>query len=349
MKAWVLHGINDIRYEDVQRPDPADDEVLLKVRAAGVCGSDIPRIYDTGAHRHPLIPGHEFSGEVAEVGKGVDGSWKGKRVGVFPLIPCRECAECRKQHYEMCRQYDYLGSRRDGGFAEYVCVPAWNLVPLLDCVGFEAAAMLEPMAVAVHAMRIGNPVKGEKVAVCGQGTIGLLLSMFLLDRGISDLFVVGNKEFQRQQAMKIGISSENYCDSKKTDPEKWLMDRTEGLGADLYIECVGRNETAELGLNVAAAGGRVLMMGNPHSDMSFARDSYWKILRKQLKILGTWNSAYLQDEDDDWHYVLKRLEKGSVSPEALITHRLSLSELEQGLTVMHERTEDYCKVMVTDL
>ena len=91
MKAWVLHDIGDIRYEEVSKPNPAAGEVLLRVGAAGICGSDIPRIYDTGAHRMPLIPGHEFAGEVTETGEGVDGSWTGKRVGVFPLIPCRKC------------------------------------------------------------------------------------------------------------------------------------------------------------------------------------------------------------------------------------------------------------------
>ena len=155
MKAWVLHGVNDIRYEETERPVAPAGEVLVRVRAAGICGSDIPRIYDTGAHRHPLICGHEFSGCVESVGDGVDAAWIGKRVGIFPLIPCRECAQCKKQRYEMCSHYDYLGSRRDGGFAEYVSVPEWNLLALPDAVSYEAAAMLEPMAVAVHAMRIG--------------------------------------------------------------------------------------------------------------------------------------------------------------------------------------------------
>ncbi len=346
MKAWVLHGVNDIRYEDVERPQPAPGEVLVKVSACGICGSDIPRIYDTGAHRHPLIPGHEFSGQVEALGEGVEAGWQGKRVGIFPLIPCKECAQCRKQRYEMCSNYNYLGSRRDGGFAEYVCVPEWNLLPLPDGVSDAAAAMLEPMAVAVHAMRIGAPEKVEKIAVCGLGTIGLLLTMFLKGQGLSDILVIGNKEFQRQQAMKLGIPAENYCDSRQTEVRDWIRERTDGAGVDLYFECVGRNETAAFGLDVAAAGGRVVFMGNPHSDMAFSRDTYWKILRKQLTVRGTWNSSYTKSEDDDWHFVLRCLESGSVAPEALVTHRLNLSELERGLHIMRDKTEDYCKIMV---
>ena len=373
MKAWVLHGDNDIRYEETERPVAPAREVLVRVRAAGICGSDIPRIYDTGAHRHPLICGHEFSGCVESVGDGVDAAWIGKRVGIFPLIPCRECAQCKKQRYEMCSHYDYLGSRRDGGFAEYVSVPEWNLLELPDAVSYEAAAMLEPMAVAVHAMRIGlglgvgvektmaaTGVKGEllysermadgvvtgTVCVCGLGTIGLLLTMFLKAQGIRDIFVIGNKEFQRQQALRLGIPEENYCDSKKQDAAAWISERTGGVGADLYFECVGRNETAALGLDVAAAGGRVVFMGNPHSDMAFSRDTYWRILRKQLTVLGTWNSVYTKADGDDWHFVLQCLEKEIVVPEKLITHRLRLAELEQGLHIMRDKTEEYCKIIV---
>ncbi len=346
MKAWVLHGINDIRYEEVAKPVPPAGEVLVKVSAAGICGSDIPRIYETGAHKHPLIPGHEFSGIVDCIGDGVDEKWTGKRVGIFPLIPCRECAQCRKQKYEMCSHYDYLGSRRDGGFAEYVSVPEWNLIELTDAVSDEAAAMLEPMAVAVHAMRIGEPAVGERIAVCGLGTIGLLLCMFLIDRGFKDLLVMGNKEFQRQQALKLGIPAENYCDSRSEDPVRWIVQKTEGAGTDLYFECVGRNETAALGLDAAAAGGRVVFMGNPHSDMLFTRDTYWKILRKQLTVRGTWNSSYVKDENDDWHYVLQRLNEGRVAPQVLITHSLKTDELKRGLHIMRDKTEGYCKVMI---
>ena len=124
MKAYVLHGIGDLRYEDVGLPALAEGTVLVRVRAAGICGSDIPRVYRTGAYSHPLIPGHEFSGEVVRVGAGVDGAWVDKRVGVFPMIPCMGCPQCQKGQYEMCRNYNYLGSRTDGGFAEYVRVPA---------------------------------------------------------------------------------------------------------------------------------------------------------------------------------------------------------------------------------
>ena len=153
MKAWVLHDIAQIRCEEIEKPKITENEVLVAVRAVGICGSDIPRIYKTGAYSFPLIPGHEFSGIVVESSSEKNKAWIGKRVGVFPLIPCKSCMPCRKKQYEMCRSYSYLGSRRDGGFAQYVAVPVDNLVELPETVSFEAAAMLEPMSVAVHAMK----------------------------------------------------------------------------------------------------------------------------------------------------------------------------------------------------
>ena len=184
MKAWVLHQVNDLRYETVNPPALADQEVLVQVKAAGICGSDIPRIYQTGTYSYPLIPGHEFSGVVAELGRGSDSHWLNRRVGIFPLIPCGSCVPCRQEQYEMCRRYSYLGSRRDGGFAEYAAVPVQNLIGLAESVSFQEAAMLEPMAVAVHAMRRARPAASDTVVICGLGTIGLLLFLFLREAGV---------------------------------------------------------------------------------------------------------------------------------------------------------------------
>ena len=183
MIAWVLHGVHDLRHETVGVPVLGADEVAVQVRAAGICGSDIPRIYQTGTYSFPLIPGHEFSGIVTETGAAVDGALTGQRVGVFPLIPCHSCATCRKKQYEMCRHYSYLGSRRDGGFAGYVAVPADNLIKLPEHVSFEEAAMMEPMAVAVHAMRRIAVRPADTVVVCGLGTIGLCWSCSLKKPG----------------------------------------------------------------------------------------------------------------------------------------------------------------------
>lgn len=362
MQAQVLHDIGDIRFEEAMRPTLKEGMALVKVMAAGICGSDVPRVYQTGAHRMPLIPGHEFSGQVAEVYEGTKSacempcenadmeaedpkSWLGKRVGIFPLIPCMECPQCRKRQYEMCRNYNYLGSRTDGGFAEYVAVPTWNLLELPKEVSYEQAAMLEPASVAMHAIRAMEVGTEEAVAVCGLGTIGLLLAMHLKGMGVKKVYVLGNKAAQRQMAGRIGIAEEDYCDVRQTDPLTWIREKTGGAGVDAFFECIGKNDIVTLGIQATAPGGRVMLVGNPASDMMLERNVYWEILRKQLTLKGTWNSSYWREETDDWHMVLEAMREGRIRPEELITHRLPLQDLEKGLKIMRDKTEDYVKIM----
>lgn len=341
MKAYNLRGVSDLQFENVDIPVPEDSETLVQIKAAGICGSDIPRIFVNGTYHFPTIPGHEFSG--------IDVKTK-KRVGVFPLIPCRKCKPCRDGRYEMCRNYSYLGSRTDGGFAEYAAVPEWNMVELSDNVAFEQAAMLEPMAVAVHAMRSISPSCDDTVAVMGLGTIGMLLVMFLLDAGVTDIYVIGNKDFQRKTCKAMGIDEIRYIDaaSEEQNPAvaEQIMNITHGRGVGVFFECVGKNETIETALKVTAPGGRIQLVGNPASDISFDRDTYWKILRNQLTVKGSWNSSFTHDDDDDWHYVLKRLEAGAIHPEQFISHRFAFEELDKGLAIMRDKTEDYIKVMI---
>ena len=341
MKAYNLRGVSDLQFENVDIPVPEDSETLVQIKAAGICGSDIPRIFVNGTYHFPTIPGHEFSG--------IDVKTK-KRVGVFPLIPCRKCKPCRDGRYEMCRNYSYLGSRTDGGFAEYAAVPEWNMIELPDNVTFEQAAMLEPMAVAVHAMRSISPSCDDTVAVMGLGTIGMLLVMFLLDAGVTDIYVIGNKDFQRKTCKAMGIDEIRYIDAASEEQNsavaEQIMNVTHGRGVGVFFECVGKNETIKTALKVTAPGGRIQLVGNPASDISFDRDTYWKILRNQLTVKGSWNSSFTHDDDDDWHYVLNRLKEGKICPEMLISHRFGFNELNNGLDIMRNKTEDYIKVMI---
>ena len=348
MKAWVLHEVDNIKYEEVDLPTPEEGQVLVQVKAVGICGSDIPRIYKDGAHNMPLIPGHEFAGEVVEVGEKTDARWKYKRVGVYPLMPCHVCPACLSGRHEMCRNYDYLGSRRDGGFAEYVVVPEKNLIELPDQVSYEQAAMLEPLAVAVHAMRRIGLASHDTVVVCGLGTIGLLLAMALKQYGIKNLLAIGNKDFQNEKFLAMGFSEQNFCDVRKEEVHAWLNRNTNGWGADAIFECVGRNETIAQAINLVAPGGKICMVGNPYSDMTFDQKTYWKILRNQLEITGTWNSSFFTpDESNDWMYALSLLKEGRIKPQQLISHRFSLAQLDSGLHLMRDKTGDYLKVMIS--
>lgn len=345
MKAYVLKAVNDLTLDEVETPVPGDGEVLVKVRAAGICGSDIPRVYQTGTYSFPLTPGHEFAGEVVETGVNVNPTWMGKRVGVFPLIPCMKCLQCRAKKYEMCSSYNYLGSRCDGGFAEYVVVPEWNLIELPANVSFEAAAMLEPMCVAAHAIRNLSIKLDDTIAVCGLGTIGLMIMMLLRVQGIKKVLAIGNKTFQLEIMKKMGYKEDCFCDASKEDVGEWIAERTEKKGVNIYLECVGKNETIAQAIENAAPGGVVRLIGNPATDIMLQKKIYWKILRKQLSVSGTWNSSFTKEADDDWNYILQLLESGQLQPERLITHRFPFAELIDAFTLMHNKTVPYTKII----
>lgn len=364
MKAQVLYGIGNIKYTEVEEPAPKDDEALVQVSACGICGSDIPRIYKTGAHNMPLVPGHEMTGTVKECTSRPE--LVGRRVGIFPLIPCKECPQCKAGHYEMCENYNYLGSRCDGGFAEYVSAPVWNLIPLPDDISDDEAAMLEPMSVAVHAIReIGLISKvtaqdGPKqwtavaagadedstqptIAVCGLGTIGLFVAMFLKDAGYRNVFCIGNKDIQKKKLLEMGYVEGDLCDVRYGEPSTFIKEKTGGAGVDYYFECIGRPESYQQAIKCAAPLGKVMLVGNPAADMDLPRETYWKILRGQLTLKGTWNSSY----PNDWTYVVERLTAWSMNPSSLITHRFNLEDMDQGLSIMKNKSEEYIKVMVT--
>ncbi|MCR5416442.1 MAG: galactitol-1-phosphate 5-dehydrogenase [Pseudobutyrivibrio sp.] len=361
MKALVLNDVGKLKIENVSTPEVAEKQVLIKVGACGICGSDIPRAYKDGAHDMPLIIGHEFAGTVVDLWEDVSSTWKDKRVGVFPLIPCMECDCCAQKKYEMCKNYSYLGSRVDGGFAEYVLVPEWNLIELPENVTMQQAAMLEPMAVAVHAIRQAMPqLKGlfckcidtlphelmeKNIVVMGLGTIGLLITMFLKDVGFKNVFVVGNKDLQKKMSAELDIEESRFCDAREKTPEEWIMKKTENRGTDVFFECIGSQESLLTGINAAAPAGTVCTVGNPHTDMDLPRNTYWKILRNQLTLTGTWNSSFTHDKFDDWHYVISRLKQEKIHPEKLITHSFDMDNIIEGFEIMRDKKEEYVKVM----
>lgn len=344
MKAYVLEGIDKLVYKEVDTPKCKSGYAIVEVKAAGICGSDIPRIFETGTYHFPTIPGHEFSGIVREVGDEEYQDLVGERVGVFPLIPCRECEPCKELKFEMCRSYNYLGSRCDGGFAEYVLVPIWNLLPLPENISFEEAAMLEPICVGRHALsQVGN-IEGKTVCVFGPGTIGLLTAQWARIMGATKVLLVGTKEKQAELAKELGF--EFFCNMKEQNVEEFIKEHTNGIGVDLAVEGVGSNETLASCLTVVKPGGEILMIGNPHGDMAVEKGVFWQILRKQLKIYGTWNSTYHGGLESDWTAALEAIEEGKLKPAMQITHKLSFDELEKGLKIMKERKEFYNKVMI---
>ncbi|MCR5677295.1 MAG: galactitol-1-phosphate 5-dehydrogenase [Agathobacter sp.] len=351
MKAYVLDGIGQLNLREYVLRDLQPGEALVQVAAAGICGSDIPRIFETGTYHFPTIPGHEFAGVVKELYAGADEEilrqWMGKRVAVFPLIPCRTCRSCANHQYEMCSNYNYLGSRTDGGFAEYCIVPVWNLLQLPDEVSFAQAAMMEPAAVALHAIRRGGlhpdhpeTGTGKRVLVMGLGTIGGLIAQWISLCGVTELTATGHHA--PQEGLMHRYANENYR-FINTNQTAWTDDENT---YDLIFDCINDSESVQQALRYVKPGGQIVAVGNPKKDLTLQKDIYWKLLRKQVCMTGTWNSSFSHDSNDDWQILLRYLQAQKLHPQALITHRLPFAQLPKGLEIMRLREEFYNKIMI---
>ena len=349
MKAYVLEGINQLEYKEIDKPSLRAGYVLVEVYAAGVCNSDIARVFTTGTYHFPTIPGHEFSGKVVEAFDGAGEAWLGKRVGIFPLIPCKKCASCKQEQYEMCSNYSYLGSRCDGGFAEYVAVPIWNLIELPEGVSYQEAAMLEPASVALHAVRRLNLEGVSSVAILGLGTIGIVIAQWLRIFGVKTVVATGHSVKHGEVMKQVASKDYIYVDATSNvvaDVAGQIAELTDGHGVDAVLDCVATSESLTDALSCVKAGGQIVVVGNPKGDIAIDKNSYWKILRKQIRLTGTWNSSFIHSEEDDWHMVLHACADGSLRLKELITHELAFDELHKGLAIMRGKTEDRNKVMI---
>lgn len=325
MMAANLHGIGDLRYEELDVPLCEGNEVLVKIKNCGICGSDIGRVLAHGTYHFPTVPGHEFSGKVVF---DPTGEWSGKRVAVFPVLPCFKCDMCAEEKYAQCRDYDYYGSRRDGAYAQYLAVKKWNLIELPENVSYEEGAMCEPVSVALHAVKKLNIQKGEHILITGAGPIGLIAGMWA-------------KSFGASKISYIDIDKDKIAFAKEKGFEEY-----DGVSfVDAALEGTGASPAIATAINAVNPFGRMVLMGNPGRDISLSAKDYQNILRKELKISGTWNSSY-EDLENDWRESLHALSEGTLSVKELITHRPAISQILESIKMMCDRNEFYCKVVI---
>jgi L-iditol 2-dehydrogenase len=344
MKACVLHGIGDLKFESVTTPTPKPGEVLVRICACGICGSDIQRVWEKGTYTFPTIPGHEFAGIVINTCDEKDRHWIGKKAAVFPLLPCMHCDACAIGEYAQCTNYNYFGSRCDGGFAEYICVPVWNLVPVPESLSCEEAAMAEPAAVALHALRRANVQIGDSVAIFGAGPIGLMLASWAKLMGAERAILIDIDQQKLDFAEKLGFIY--LVNSRKEDAVEAVMRLTDGRGSDCSIEGSGASIALEQCLKCTRIFGNVVAMGNPLKEVTISQKAYWVLLRRQLNLCGTWNSTYSDLPHNDWKMALQYMSLGKLQLKPFITHRIPLEGCPDALSMMRDKSEFYNKVMI---
>lgn len=345
MDALVLHGVGDLRQDQVGMPEPLAGEVRVKIGYCGVCGSDIPRCFVKGTYHFPTVPGHEFAGTIDALGAGVEGFEVGQPVAVFPLLWCGKCEACQRKAYAQCSDYDYLGSRSDGAFADYVTAPTANLIPVPDGVSLREAAMAEPAAVARHAVqRAGEMKDGESVAVFGAGPIGLMVAQWARAAG-GGVMLVDIVPEKLEQAKELGF--EKSFNSMSGDPVEWINEQTGGEGAAVCIEAAGVPITMIQASKAVARAGRLVLMGNPSADVTLPAAVISQLMRREVSLWGTWNSFYDPEAaTDDWRESLAAMADGRLQADRLVTHDVPFAEGIGALEMMRDQSEFFSKVML---
>lgn len=352
MKALVYYGNKDIRLELAwpEPPPPPEGEVRIAVSWAGICGTDIedwqcgPTIVPVGkphpltGRMAPLVLGHEFSGRVAGLGRGVKGFQEGQPVAVEVLRFCGQCYWCQRHDFPLCKQMAAIGQQDDGGFAPFVNVPAFNLFPLPEGGREDIAALAEPVAVMVRATRKARMHAGETAAVIGAGPIGLAGQEVAFASGASEVYMLAHGGKRGQVAMDLGAT--HVFDTRQPDWEQEYWDLTSGRGVDIVMETGGNVESMVVGLRIVRRGGRLVLVSVVHEP--FPVDAA-DVLLGEKEIIGS--VAHVYDEDFKW--AVQYLMDGRVRGEPLITKRIRLDDaLEQGfneLLVNHSEI----KILVT--
>jgi L-iditol 2-dehydrogenase len=330
MKAILFYAPGDIRFEETARPKAGPGEVLVEIKAALTCGTDL-KTYKRG---HPLLIketpsvfGHELAGVIAEIGPGVDGFAVGQRVVAANSAPCGRCFTCRRERPSLCEHLEFL----NGAYAEFINIPARivekNLLPIPDGVTFRQAALTEPLACAVHGIERSKVKLGDVVCIIGQGPIGLMFTQLAKLKG-ARVIAADLSPFRLETARQLG-ADEVLDAAALPDAVQAVRDLTPGgRGVDVAIEAVGRPETWEQAIAMTRPGGLVNLFGGCKSGTHISVDTR-RLHYDELEIIGVFHHTP--------HYVraaLSLISAGQIDADALISHEMVLENLEEALQLV---------------
>ncbi len=320
MKALVYHGPRDLRYEEVQTPKPKNGEVLVKVRSVSICGSDLSGYKGGSAMRvPPLIMGHEFSGEIAQLGEGVSGLKPGTRVGVVTNLFCGTCQDCKDGLQNVCDNRYIIGTTMkagsyNGAMADYVVAPAAKIMPLPDSVSFDECALVEPLSISLRATKHAGNLAGKNVAVFGAGPIGLMAVMCLKSFGAKRIVAIDIVEKRLKMALQCGAT---HAINSREDVLGYTRKLTEGVGLDVVFDAAGLPETINVGIEIARNGGTLLMVGLASPKMEI---EYKHAVVKELRM----QSSYMYTTE--MREGLQMIIDGKLDVAQMITSRYPMSE-----------------------
>lgn len=336
MRALIWKEKDTILTGDRQKPVPKKGEALIRVLCTGICGSDLTII--SGKHpraRPPLILGHEFMGEISSLPEGYSGTLSiGHRVTVEPLLSCGVCKPCREGNEHVCKSLRLIGVETDGAFADYVAAPVGRIYPLQDTISDEEGAMIEPLAVAVHAVETSKIKPGESAVIFGAGPIGLLCAMTARALGCSRILVMEIDEKRIERAGRLGFT---VFDTSKADCLQAVMDFTNGEGADVTIDAAGVPEVGTQLIPVTGIKGRIIIVAlyKKPCEIFFRHLSY-----SEQTILGT--RIYAKG---DYQKAIRLLEEKKVPLSEINTHIYKWDDIHEAFRIAGD-TSASCKVVV---
>ncbi len=342
MKALVLTQYNHFEYQEVPRPDVGSEDVLIEVKACGICGSDVHGMDgSSGRRRPPIIMGHEASGVIAEVGQGVTEFQSGDRVTFDSTIYCGRCHFCRQGAVNLCDDRRVLGVsceefRQEGAFAQFVTVPQHIVYRLPDALSFERAAMVEPASVAVHG--VGRlPIQlGDTALVVGTGMIGLMALQALRAAGCGRIIGVDLSPSRLELARQLG--ADETINPKEVDVVQYIMKATDGRGIDVAVEAVGAEATVAAAVGSVRKGGSVALIGNLAPQFEVAVQT---VVTRQLTLLGSYASA------GEYPRCLEMIARGSLDVDPLISAVAPLTEGPGWFKRLYDAEDGLMKVILT--
>ena len=338
MKSVVIHAEGNVCVEE--RPIPTlqtENDVLVKVVSSGLCGSDIPRIFAKGAHYYPITLGHEFSGYVESYGAAVTDLQPGDAVACVPLLPCFQCPQCQREYFSLCKQYQFVGSRSEGGNAEYVVVKRANLFRLPDQMPIDDGAFIEPITVGLHAFHLAQGCEGKNVIIIGAGTIGLSTIMCARAAGAAQVIALEMSSARKAKALEVGASQ--VLDPSRCDALGEIRALTGGLGADVSFECIGNKHTAKLAIDAIRKAGKCVLVGIFEEPSEF---NFFELVSTEKQLLGA--LAYNGEFAD----VIAFIADGRLDIAPLVTGRIGLEEIvERGFEELVNNKEHNVKIIVS--
>jgi L-iditol 2-dehydrogenase len=342
MKSLLLSAYNHLEIADMPLPTVGADEVLVRVEACGICGSDVHG-YDGSSGRRipPIIMGHEAAGTIAALGSAVRGYAEGDRVTFDSTIYCGQCGYCRSGEANLCDNRQVLGVscgdyRRHGAFAEFVVVPQRILYPLPDTISFAEAAMLEAVSVALHAVRVSQASGGESALVLGAGMIGLLTLQAARAAGCSPVFIADIDATRLRLAAQVG--ADQVINSSATDLRSEVHRLTGGRGVDHALEAVGRTETISAAIDCARKGGTVTLIGNIQPEIALPLQ---KVVSRQIRLQGSCASS------GEYPRAIDLIAAGKIVLGPLITAIAALEEGPRWFERLHAGEPNLMKVILT--